>query len=236
MMKFMQHLGHIHPLSQAISEINSIFYEMGFSFAEGPEIEDEWHNFDALNFPPDHPARDMQDTLFLKEEGKLLRTHTSPVQIRYLKEYGAPARIIAPGKVYRNEATDATHEVQFHQLEGLCVDTDITLGHLKGTLEEFFSRFFGKHVDIRFRPGYFPFVEPGVEVDVRYERAGKSNWLEMLGAGMVHPAVLRSAGVDPASYQGYAFGVGIERMLLVRHNIDDIRLFSSGDLRFVNQF
>ena len=231
--------GHRHPLSSAIAEINAIFYEMGFETVSGPEIEDEWHNFDALNVPKDHPARDMQDTFWLKSPKsgeKLLRTHTSPVQIRYMKEHGAPVRIIVPGKVYRNEATDATHEAEFHQLEGLVIDKTITLGHLKWTLETFFSKFFGTHTTIRFRPGYFPFVEPGVEVDVEYTSSKGTKWLELLGAGMVHPSVLKNGGIDPDTYQGFAFGVGIERLLLIRHEIDDIRLFLSGDLRLVNQF
>lgn len=235
----MEHIsrGHIHPISQAISEINSIFYEMGFTFVEGPELEDEWHNFDALNVPKDHPARDMQDTFFIKKQpGKVLRTHTSPVQVRYMKEHGAPVRIIVPGKVYRNEATDATHEAQFHQLEGLFVDEGVTLGHLKWTLETFLSKFFGRETNIRFRPSFFPFVEPGVEVDVKYAGVGGVKWLELLGAGMVHSNVLSNVGIDAERYQGFAFGVGIERLLLIRHGIDDIRRFHSGDLRFVNQF
>lgn len=229
--------GHIHLISQAISEINSIFFEMGFTFVEGPELEDEWHNFDALNVPKDHPARDMQDTFFIKgQEGKLLRTHTSPVQVRHMKKYGAPARIIVPGKVYRNEATDQTHEAEFYQLEGLVVDKGITLGHLKWTLETFLSKFFGNSVAIRFRPGYFPFVEPGVEVDVKYTSSKGTKWLELLGAGMVHPQVLEHENIDSKNYQGFAFGVGIERLLLARHEIDDVRYFHSADLRFVNQF
>lgn len=229
--------GHEHPISQAIAEMNSIFYEMGFSMADGPEIEDEWHNFDALNVPPDHPSRDMQDTFFIKGgEGKLLRTHTSPVQIRYMEKHNPPLRIIVPGRTYRNEATDATHEAQFYQIEGLAIDTDITLGNLKWTLEIFLSKFFGKKVEMRFRPAYFPFVEPGVEVDIKHVSSRGEQWLELLGGGMVRPDVLISAGVNPNKYQGYAFGLGIERLLMIRHEIDDIRLFSSGDLRFVNQF
>ncbi len=232
--------GHIHPLSEAIREINSIFSEMGFAFADGPEIETEYYNFDALNVPPDHPARDMQDTFFVKtgspKEKKVLRTHTSPVQIRYMETHTPPIRIIVPGKVYRNEATDVTHEAQFYQLEGLMVDVDVTLGTLKGVLETFFKKFFGSDIDIRFRPGFFPFVEPGVEVDLKLKTAKGERWLEILGAGMVHPNVLKIAGIDPEKYQGFAFGVGIERLLIIRHGIDDIRAFHTGDLRFVNQF
>lgn len=229
--------GHIHPISNAIAEINAIFHDMGFTFAEGPLIEDEWYNFDALNVPRDHPARDMQDTFFVKgEKEKVLRTHTSPVQVRYMEANEPPLRVIVPGRVFRNEATDATHEAQFYQLEGLAIDTDITLGHLKGTLEEFFSRYFGRDIKTRFRPGYFPFVEPGVEVDILYTSTRGEKWLELLGAGMVHPNVLKAAKIDPDKYQGFAFGVGVERLLAVKYEIEDVRLFHQGDLRFVNQF
>jgi phenylalanyl-tRNA synthetase alpha chain len=229
--------GHIHPISQAISEINAIFSEMGFSFAEGPLIETEWYNFDALNVPRDHPARDAQDTFFVKgRDETVLRTHTSPVQIRYMESHEPPLRIIAPGRVFRNEATDATHEAQFFQLEGLVVGEDITLAHLKGTLETFFSKFFGGERKVRFRPGYFPFVEPGVEVDMLHVSSRGEKWLELMGAGMVHPNVLRAAKVDPETWQGFAFGVGIERLLAIKYEVEDVRLFHTGDLRFVHQF
>lgn len=239
--------GHKHPLSQVIADIVSIFSEVGFYFAEGPEVESGWYNFDALNVPQDHPARDMQDTFFIKkpwDEGKerkeLLRTQTSPVQVRYLESHGAPAKIIVPGKVFRNEATDATHEAQFFQLEGLWVDKGITVGHLKGTLEHFFEELFGGKTEVRFRPSFFPFVEPGFEVDMKVsEDSGNKlagRWIELMGAGMVHPHVLRAAGVDPDTYQGFAFGMGIERLSLLRYGVDDVRLFYNGDLRFVNQF
>ena len=233
------------------SEIIDIFSAMGFSFASGPEVESEWYNFDALNVPKDHPARDMQDTFFLARptgEGKnrreVMRTHTSPVQVRHLEAHGAPARIITLGKVFRNEATDATHEAQFYQLEGLAVDEDISLANLKGTLEIFFKKFFKRDVAIRFRPSFFPFVEPGVEVDISCEKCGgkgcaickRSGWIEVMGAGMVHPNVLNAARVNPLIYQGFAFGVGVERLGMIRYGIDDVRLFHSGDLRFVNQF
>jgi phenylalanyl-tRNA synthetase alpha chain len=231
------HVGHQHLISSAIREIYEIFSEMGFSIAEGPLIESEWYNFDALNVPKDHPARDMQDTFFIKDRPEtVLRTHTSPVQIRYMEKNKPPIRIIAPGMAFRNEATDATHEVQFHQLEGLAVDTNISLAHLKGALSVFFPKFFGKDIDIRFRPGYFPFVEPGVEVDMLLTSSKGSRWIEVMGAGMVHPNVLRNVNIDSRQYQGFAFGVGIDRLLMVRHEIDDVRLFYSGDLRFVNQF
>lgn len=231
--------GHLHPITLAIREINAIFSKMGFSFVHGPLVEHEHYNFDALNIPKDHPARDMQDTFWVKGKPEMvLRTHTSPVQVRYMEEkikkgIGPPYRIIVPGRVFRNEATDATHEAQFFQVEGLAVGEDITLAHLKGALQTFFSEFFAKSAEVRFRPSYFPFVEPGVEVDVKL---GGGEWLELLGAGMVHPNVLRAAGVDAQKYQGFAFGVGIERLLIARHGIDDIRAFHTGDLRLVNQF
>lgn len=240
--------GHIHPISSLIREAHGIFYEMGFTFAEGPLIEDEWHNFDALNVPKDHPARDMQDTFFIKDEqGMVLRTHTSPVQIRYMEAQMAkgmlpPYRVMVPGKVFRNEATDMTHEAEFYQMEGLVVGEDVTLAHLKGTLAHFFRKLFrGADVEIRFRPSFFPFTEPSVEVDMRLvgEAAPeklRDRWIEMMGAGMVHPNVLKSAGIDPSMYQGFAFGMGLDRLALLRWGIDDVRHMHSADLRFINQF
>lgn len=237
--------GHHHPLSTLIREINSIFYEMGFDLAEGPEIESEHYNFDMLNVPKDHPARDMQDTFFIKDSDKMvLRTHTSPVQIRYMEENKPPIRIIVPGKVFRNEATDATHEVQFFQIEGLMVGKDVTLATLKAVLQDFFVKLFGDDVAIRFRPSFFPFVEPGVEVDMScFKCSGKgcsvckqTGWIEIMGAGMVHPKVLEGAGIHPKEYQGFAFGIGIDRIAMHFYNIPDIRLLYSGDLRFINQF
>ncbi len=241
----MDQKGHKHPLSQAIEEINAIFTEMGFAYAEGPEVETEHYNFDALNIPSDHPARDMQDTFWLKPESsrKLLRTHTSPVQIRYMESkmkagVEPPYRIIVPGKAFRNEATDATHEAHFHQVEGLVVGPDITMAHLKGTLETFFKAYLGPDAKVRFRPSFFPFTEPSVEVDAWYAEGngGKGKWLELGGAGMIHPNVLRNAGVDPEKYQGFAFGQGIERPIMIKYGIEDVRFFYNGDLRFVNQF
>jgi len=231
---------YIHPITGTIREIVSIFSKMGFSVADGPELEDEWHNFDALNVPKNHPARDMQDTFWLPD-GRVMRTHTSPVQIRWMEENEPPIRIIVPGKVYRNEATDMTHEAQFYQVEGLVIDTDITLAHLKGTLENFFSEFFKGSVEIRFRPGYFPFVEPGVEVDMRITGDNapeklRDKWIEIMGAGMVHPNVLNAVGINPKKYQGFAFGVGLERLAMLKWGIDDARIFHTGDLRFVQQF
>lgn len=235
--------GHQHPLTQMISEINAIFAEIGFVFAEGPEAETEHYNFDQLNVPKDHPSRDMQDTFWFKSkdvsEPTVLRTHTSPVQARYMEAHEPPARIIVPGKTFRNEATDATHEAQFYQLEGLCVDKGIHLGHLKGTLEYFFSRFFSGKTEVRFRPSFFPFVEPGVEVDMKLlegdsKLAGK--WIEVMGAGMVHPNVLTASGVDPKVYSGFAFGMGIDRLGVMKYGVEDVRDSYTGDLRFVNQF
>lgn len=233
----------LHPLSVAIRDIARIFGGMGFGVAYGPELEDEWHNFTALNVPPDHPARDMQDTFWTTEQPpRVPRTHTSPVQIRHIEAMRAkgiepPYRVIVPGKSFRNEATDATHEAQFYQNEGLAVGEDVTLAHLKGTLDRFFAEFFGPGARVRFRPSYFPFVEPGVEVDVWYETPGKEGrWLEVMGAGMVHPAVLRNAGLDPDRYRGFAFGGGIERLAMIKYGIPDVRLFHGGDIRFTYGF
>ena len=230
--------GHAHPISIAISRINAIFEDLGFEFADGPCIESEWYNFDALNVPQDHPARDMQDTFWVKDkEEAVLRTHTSPVQVRYMEKYGAPLRIIVPGRTFRNEATDATHEAQFFQLEALYVDKGVSLAHLKGTLEHMFSKFYERDITVRFRPGYFPFVEPGLEVDMLLtKKDGTEQWIEIGGAGMVHPNVLRAAKIDPELYSGFAFGFGIERMIMIATKIDDTRLFHTGDLRLINQF
>lgn len=235
--------GHQHPLTQMISEINSIFSEIGFVFAEGPEAETEHYNFDMLNVAKDHPSRDMQDTFWFKakdvSEPTVLRTHTSPVQARYMESHDLPIRIIVPGKVFRNEATDATHEAQFYQLEGLYIDKGVHMGHLKGTLEYFFSKFFSGKTEVRFRPSFFPFVEPGVEVDMRLlegdsKLAGK--WIEVMGAGMVHPNVLKGCGIDPEVYSGFAFGMGIDRLGVMKYGVEDVRDYYIGDLRFVNQF
>ncbi len=258
--------GHQHPISLAISDIIGIFGSMGFEVAEGPEAESEHYNFDTLNIPEHHPARDMWDTFWLKtpknaneeptqinanknsrDSASLLRTHTSPVQVRYMESHKPPFRIIAPGKVYRYEATDATHEAQFYQLEGLVVGKNISLAHLKGTLETFFSKFFAAESIVRLRPSYFPFVEPGVEVDVSCFRCGGeagrecsvckgTGWIEIMGAGLVHPKVLESAGIDPREWSGFAFGAGIDRLLVLRHGLPDVRLLYSGDLRVTDQF
>lgn len=238
-----EHKGHKHPLSQMIAEINAIFSEIGFVFAEGPEAESEYYNFDRLNIPKDHPARDMQDTFWFRNsdvsEPTVLRTHTSPVQARYMESHEPPIRVIVPGKVFRNEATDATHEAQFFQLEGLYVDKGVQLGHLKGALEYFFSKFFSGETEVRFRPSFFSFVEPGVEVDMMLKGSTSklaNRWIEIMGAGMVHPSVLRDSGIDPKEYSGFAFGMGIDRLAVMKYEIDDIRNLYTGDLRFVNQF
>lgn len=233
--------GHLHPLTQVIREITTIFNELGFSIAQGPELETEFYNFDALNVPGDHPARDMQDTFWIKstkknthgvDEKMLLRTHTSSVQIRHLENNKPPFRIIVPGKVFRNEATDATHEAQFYQVEAMLVDKEVTLAELKGTLEFFFKKIFGEEVIIRFRPSFFPFTEPSVEVDMKW----KNKWLEMGGAGMVHPNVFKAVGINPDEWKGFAFGFGIDRLVMLKYGIDDIRTLYNGDLRLVNQF
>lgn len=231
--------GRLHPITIAIRETADIFGRMGFSIATGPELEDDWHNFTALNVPADHPARDMQDTFWTKETPpRVPRTHTSSVQIRYMEEQmkkgiEPPYRIIVPGKVFRNEATDATHEAQFYQLEGLVVGTDVTLAHLKGTIERFYREYFGERSRARFRPSFFGFTEPSVEIDAWFEPKGKEGkWLEMSGGGMVHPHVLENASVDSKKYQGFAFGGGIERLLMVKYGVPDVRLFHTGDIRF----
>jgi phenylalanyl-tRNA synthetase alpha chain len=229
----MKKQGKLHPLTQTIRSINNIFTAMGFEIADGPHAEDQWHNFDALNVPQDHPARDMQDTFFVRgEEKKVLRTHTSSVQIRFMEKFMKegrilPLKVIAPGKVFRQEATDRTHEAQFFQFEGLVVGKGVSLAHLKGTLEEFLTTFYGKPIEFRFRPGYFPFVEPGIEIDLKFG----DTWMEVLGAGMVHPNVLKNVGIDPEEYSGFAFGVGIDRITMMKYGIDDIRHFYQGDMK-----
>ncbi|MBM3166497.1 MAG: phenylalanine--tRNA ligase subunit alpha [Chloroflexi bacterium] len=243
-------LGRLHLTTQVLEEVCGILGGMGFQVAEGPDVEWDYYNFEALNMPADHPARDMFATLWIdyeKESGirpMLLRTHTSPVQIRVMEKSRPPIRIIAPGRVYRYEATDATHEWMFHQVEGLAVDKNITMADLKGTLFEFARCLFGKDRKCRFRCDYFPFVEPGVEVAIDCfecggtgcRLCGNSGWIEILGAGMVHPDVLRRVNIDPDVYSGFAFGIGVERIPLLRYGIDDIRLFYANDLRFLSQF
>jgi len=237
--------GSIHPLVQLQQEVEQIFAEMGFAIADGPEVESEYYNFEALNIPAHHPARDMQDTFFLdhpKDETHghlLLRTHTSPVQIRSMQKHGAPLRIIIPGRVFRYEATDATHDSTFNQVEGLLIDKNVSLSHLKGVMTEFLSRFFKKEITVRFRPGYFPFVEPGIELDILWKKGqngAPDKWLEFMGAGMVHPNVLKAGGIDPDQNQGWAFGFGLTRLAMIKYQIDDIRTLHGNDLRFLRQF
>jgi len=237
-------VGSVHPLAQTLRDITRLFERFGFSVAEGPEIEDDWHNFTALNFPPEHPARDMQDTFFVEppegpRNGVVLRTHTSPVQIRVLENTAPPVRIIAPGRVYRNEAISYKSFCLFHQVEGLYVDESVTLGDLKQMLRTFAEAFFGGDVHMRFRPSYFPFTEPSAEVDIWWadpEHPDGGRWMEILGSGMVHPNVLDAVGVDPERYTGYAFGMGVERIAMLRYGIDDIRTFYENDVRFLQQF
>ncbi len=226
-----QHGGGLHPVTRTLDRIAEIFSHAGFSVHEGPEIEDDFHNFTALNIPPDHPARAMHDTFYLAD-GRLLRTHTSPVQIRALLANGAPIRLIAPGRVYRRDS-DMTHTPMFHQVEGLVVDRDVSFAHLKCVLHQFIERFFERRATVRFRPSYFPFTEPSAEVDVLAE---SGRWLEILGCGMVHPDVLAGAGIDPEVHTGYAFGMGVERLAMLRYGIDDIRLLFENDMRLLAQF
>jgi len=243
--------GSIHILAQLQEEVEAIFSQMGYAIHDGPEVESEYYNFEGINIPADHPARDMQDTFFIRGKNDperhqrlVLRTHTSPVQARALEKYGAPLRIIAPGRVFRNEALDASHEHTFNQVEGMLIDKDISIAHLKGTMAEFLSRLFQKEVEVRFRPGYFPFVEPGFELDfscLLCEGKGcrvckNTGWVEFMGSGPTHPNVLKAGGVDPEVYSGWAFGFGLERLAMMKYGITDIRLFNSGDLRFLKQF
>jgi phenylalanyl-tRNA synthetase alpha chain len=249
--------GHLHPLTLVDREIRRIFTAMNFSVVEGPEVETEYYNFDALNIPANHPARDMWDTFWLKtrtnaertrtyaekdlrksassqrESAMLLRTHTSPVQVRYMEEHRPPFQIVVPGRAFRYEATDASHEINFYQLEGLMVGKDVSLANFKFVVEEFFKKFFkNQKIEFRYRPSYFPFVEPGLEVEVKIG----NKWLEMMGAGMVHPRVFEYAHYNPRDWRGFAFGMGIDRLAMIKYKIPDIRMFYSGDLRFVKQF
>ena len=242
--------GSLHPISHVQREVERIFTSMGFEIADGPEIESEWNNFDALNIPASHPARDMQDTFWISKKSKnahenfVLRTQTSDVQIRKMKEHGAPIRLIAPGRVFRNEDVDATHDAVFYQVEGLLIDKNISLAHLKGTIETMLSQLFVHKTTVRLRPGYFPFVEPGFEVDfscVLCDGRGcktckNSGWIEFMGAGMVHPNVLRNCDIDPKEFSGFAFGFGLTRLAMMKYGIDDIRLLSSPKIEFLSQF
>ena len=232
--------GSLHPLTRALERITNIFARLGYEVADGPEIEDDWHNFGALNFPPDHPARTMHDTFWIRPdkngESRLLRTHTSPVQIRAMNGRPPPFRLIAPGKVYRSDS-DQTHSPMFHQVEGLLVDETSTLADLKGTLRAFLRAFFDRDFEMMFKPTFFPFVEPGADVVIRWDLPdGGSRWLEVLGCGMVHPTVLDNCGIDPERYTGFAFGMGVERTLMFRHGVEDMRDMVEGDVRFTLPF
>jgi phenylalanyl-tRNA synthetase alpha chain len=235
--------GGLHPATRIIERISELFRGMGFGIETGPEIEDDFHNFDALNFKPDHPARADMDTFYLKDRDLLLRTHTSPVQIRAMLKRGAPIRVIAPGRTYRHDY-DVTHTPMFHQVEGLLVDRDVSMAHLRGILTTFLQNFFERDLEVRFRPSYFPFVEPGAEVDISClfcDAKGcrvckQTGWIEILGCGMVHPNVLKSCNIDPEEFTGWAFGMGVERLGMLRYGINDIRLNYDNDLRFLGQF
>lgn len=239
--------GHSHPISLIQRQVEDIFQSMGFSVVDGPEVETEYYNFDALNIPKDHPARDLWNTFWLKDiNNLLLRTHTSPVQARYMEKHQPPLRIIVPGRCFRHEATDASHDVQFYQIEGLMVGQNISVVHFKGIVEEFLKKLFGPKVKTRLRPSYFPFTEPSFEVDIMgsfdqpgpdaAERKKLGKWVEVMGAGMVHQNVFKAVGYPLRKWQGFAFGLGLERLAMLKYKIDDIRLFYSGDLRFLKQF
>ncbi|MFA6797271.1 MAG: phenylalanine--tRNA ligase subunit alpha [Candidatus Paceibacterota bacterium] len=244
---------HVHPITRVIDDINRIFFKMGFTLVDGPELETEYYNFDALNVPKDHPARDMQDTFWVKPskdfpgvERRLMRTQTSAMQIHYMEENkNPPIKILCPGKTYRKEATDATHETQFQQFEGLYIDKEVSLATLKTVINKMFDEFFEKDIEVRFRPSYFPFVEPGAEIDIScFKCKGEvgcpvckgTGWVEVMGSGVVHPRVLNNMGINPNEWKGFAFGCSVERLAMMKYGVDDIRLFYSGDLRLVNQF
>src|SRR3954452_13642992 len=235
--------GSLHPVTQIQWEIEDLFRSLGFSVLDGPEVETEYHNFDALNIPADHPARDMQDTFWL-DGGYLLRTHTSPVQVRGMERLGPPLRMIAPGRAFRNESVDASHEHTFYQLEGMMIDREVSVANLIYFMKTLLTAIFHREVTVRLRPGYFPFVEPGFELDIQCLICGgsgcpvckQSGWVELLPCGLVHPAVLRYSNVDPEQWSGFAFGLGLTRLAMMRYGIDDIRLLQGGDLRFLSQF
>ncbi len=229
-------IGSKHPVTQTIDMMIEIFKDMGFAVAEGPDIEDAFHNFDSLNFPPDHPARDMQDTFFIKsdKEELVLRTHTSPVQIRVMENMKAPIKTIMPGRVYRNEALDSTHLAEFHQIEGLYIDENVSMSELKAMMMTFAKKLYGDNLEFRFRPSFFPFTEPSAEMDIR--RPGSNKWMEVVGCGMVHPNVLKAGGIDSEKYSGFAFGFGIERITMIRTSLDDIRALYENDVRVLRQF
>ena len=235
--------GAVHPLQQVQRRTEQIFAGMGFEIADGPEVETEWMNFDALNIPPSHPARDTQDTFFVKtksddtRQNSVLRTHTSNAQVREMLRKKGPVRMICPGRAFRSEDVDATHDAQFYQFEGLLIDRNINLCHLKAVCQTFLSEFFEREIQIRIRPGYFPFVEPGIEIDMWFEPPGREgSWLEIMGAGMTHPQVIANGGLDPDVFQGFAFGFGLTRIVMIRYEIDDIRLLGSTQVEFLQNF
>ncbi|MCX5787964.1 MAG: phenylalanine--tRNA ligase subunit alpha, partial [Elusimicrobia bacterium] len=236
--------GRLHPLTLVMDEMNSILARLGFALADGPLVETEYYNFEALNIPPEHPARDTQDTFYLEVGGLLLRTHTSPVQIRRMESSRPPVRIIAPGRVFRHEAVDASHSAVFHQIEGLYVDKQVSMADLRGTLDTFLQCLFGPQTKTRFRPSYFPFTEPSAEVDIACILCGgagcaackRSGWMEILGCGLVHPNVFKAVGYDPGHWSGFAFGMGVERIAMLKLGITDIRMFYENDLRFLEQW
>jgi len=232
-----QDVGGIHPIARAQQHVERLFRTMGFEVADGPEIESDWYNFTALRMPPDHPSRSMQDTFYIAGTDHVLRTQTSPVQIRWMESHKPPIRIICPGRVYRNDH-DATHSPMFHQIEGLWIDEGVSLADLKSTVTDFCRAFFEREdIAIRFRPSYFPFVEPGVEIDMEWSRKGGDvTYLEIAGAGVVHPEVLRNGGIDPERYSGFAFGMGLDRLAMLKYGVDDLRLFFENDLKFLAQF
>jgi phenylalanyl-tRNA synthetase alpha chain len=235
--------GHLHPITRIQRELEDLFVSLGFTVLDGPEVETEYYNFDALNIPRDHPARDMQDTFWL-DGGNLLRTHTSPVQARGMERLGPPLRMIAPGRVFRNESVDASHEHTFYQIEGMMIDRDVSVAHLLYFMKTLLTAVFQREVTVRLRPGFFPFVEPGFELDIQCLICGgpgcpvckQSGWVEQLGCGLVHPNVLRTSGIDPEEWSGFAFGLGLTRLVMMRYGIDDIRHLNGGDLRFLEQF
>ena len=237
--------GHLHPLTQVRNEVTEIFHSMGFEILEGLEVETDYYNFEALNIPSWHPARDIQDTFYIEsKDNLLLRTHTSPVQIRAMQKYGAPFRGVVPGRCFRNEATDASHEHTFYQMEGLMIDKDISISNLIAVMKELLAGIFKREVKVRLRPGYFPFVEPGFELDIQCLICGgkgcpvckQNGWVEILPCGLVHPNVLKAGGIDPQKWSSFAFGLGLTRLVMMKYGIDDIRLMQSGDMRFLNQF
>jgi phenylalanyl-tRNA synthetase alpha chain len=236
-------IGHRHVITQTLREMKEILQGMGYRLATGPEVELEYYNFQSLNFPEEHPSRDLQDTFYITDD-ILLRTHTSPVQIRYMEEHQPPLKILAPGRVYRNEAIDQSHAAEFHQIEGLYVDTDVSMADLRNDVEVFMQQLFGPNTEIRFKPHFFPFTEPSVDVDMTCfgcggtgcAICGQTGWIEIMGAGMVHPNVFRAVGYDPDKHSGFAFGIGVDRVAMIRHGITDIRMFLNNDLRFLRQF